>query len=108
EGHAGVNVEAGGRLVEQEEFGRAEQGSGEIDAAREAAGEGAHSVLEAVGDAEFRRETLDGRRAVRPRKGEERALQLQVLADGEQGVEPRALKDNAEGGTGFAHCLRNR
>ena len=64
EGVAGLGVEAGGRLVEEEDLGVVDQGGGEGDALLLAAGEGAEEGAGAVGEIDAGEECGDGEGAV--------------------------------------------
>src|SRR5690606_12205681 len=93
EGGAGLEVESGGGLVEDEQVGLVEEGAGEVDAAGEAAGEGRDAVVEAVGEAEVVGGGADARVGV-AREAEEGGLCGEVFADGEELVEAGGLEDD--------------
>src|SRR5918998_6121934 len=89
---AALEVEADGRLVEQEEPWAVDERAGDLDPPGLAAGERAHLVVEALGEADALQKFLDpvarrpGRDAV---KG---GVVAEVLTDGEVLIQRAALK----------------
>ena len=91
-------VEADGRLVEQEELRIVEERTRDLDAAAVPAVQRTHRLRRPLDHAEPGQLALDAPLRLRPRQAAEHGEIVQVLPDGEVEVERRLLEDDAERG----------
>ena len=89
----GFGVEPGGRLVEEQDLGPADDADGDVDPAALAAREGADPGLGVVGQVDQLEDLADG-----PRRRVEPGEHVQRVADGELGVEAGRLEDEPDPG----------
>ena len=87
----GLGVEAGGRLVEVDQVGLADDAERQVEAPLLAAGERDHASVALLGQAD-QLEQLVGRAPARVRG----AVDLDRLAHGEVGVDAALLEDDAD------------
>src|SRR5690606_36528756 len=102
----GAWVEAGGGLVEQQQGRAVEQAAREVGAAREAAGEGLHAVARALRQPEHLEQLGDAGVERWAPESDGRAVEAQMLADRQLGVERWLLEADAGGaahGLGLRH-----
>jgi hypothetical protein len=95
--HAGHRVEAGGRLVEEEDLRLVHQAAGDLDAAPHAAGEIHHLFVAPLGEVHGFEQLVDQLLALRARHAVELREDDQVLFDAQLGVARHRLRDHADG-----------
>ena len=93
-----LDVEADGRLVQQEKARPMQQGPGDLDTAALAAAQLARLVGAALGDPYPLQLARDALGSVAPRKSVQRGVIAEVLLDGEVEIERRLLEHDPEGG----------
>jgi hypothetical protein len=93
---AGRRVETGGRLVEQEERRTVEQAAREVGAAGETAGERLHAVAVAVAQPEDVEQDVDPFVQCAAAEPDEHAVEAEVLAHRQLGIERGLLENDAE------------
>ncbi len=98
EASARDGVEAGRRLVEEEEAGRVQHRLGDLDPPGEAAREGLDQVAGSVGELEAGEELVRPGGQAGAREAVQMALVAQVLGDGQLLVEARGLEYDADRG----------
>ena len=104
---ARLDVEAGGRLVEQEQLRAVQQRAGDLDAPQLAAGEMARLVARAVGEPDALRSDVCRAPRARGADAVQRAVIGEVLLDREIEVERAALEDDAETAQRLAGVARD-
>ena len=90
------DVEAGGRLVEQQQTRAMDERAGDLDPAHLAAGKLAHAVMGAVGEADALKQRAPAGARLGAGDAVQRRLIAQVLIDGEIEIERAALKHDAD------------
>ncbi len=99
-GDAGLGIEAGGGLVEEEDLGAVGDGAGDLDALGEAAGELGGVGVGALGEQELREELVGAVGGLGAGEAEVEAVEVDVLEDGAGAVEGVVLGDDADGAAG--------
>ena len=99
-------IEADGRLVEQQELRIVEERTRDLDAAAVPAVQRPHRLRRPLGHAEPGQLALDAPVRLRPREAAQHGEIVQVLPDGEVEVEGRLLEDDAERGERSGRRLR--
>ena len=95
---AALDVEAGRRLVEEEDLRRVDEGEREVEPPLHPAGVAADLAVGRLREADALEQELAAPGALGPRDALQRRLQAQVLAAGEQRVERRLLERGADRG----------
>ena len=94
---ARLGVQAGGRLVEEQDLGAVDEAHRQVEPALHAARVGLGLAVGGVGEAEALERLADAPAQVAAGDGVELALQDEVLAPGRLGIEPVLLGDDADG-----------